>query len=120
MTVKEKIAQKKVLLAGKRAAQRKADEKALDEFVAANSETKTPKKLYTCVCKQCKIKYKTVNSLDLDELGRCPPCKKTHDAELEAMIRKFPQAPRTPELSYESTPGIEYNGIKFIPLRLVF
>lgn len=111
MTVKEKIAQKKALLAQKK------DRPADKARGGSDMQTDTPKKLYTCTCKQCKIKYQTTNNLDLDGLGRCPPCRKIHDAELDAMMHKFPQSRKSVEPVYDEIPGIEYNGIKFIRLH---
>lgn len=105
MKVREKIAQKKLKLQAKPEKQKE------------NTVTSPVSKTYTCICKQCKIKYQTVNNLDLDGLGRCPPCRAIHDAELEAMMHKFPQAQKDVQSSYDEIPGIEYKGIKFIPLH---
>ena len=102
MKVRDKIAQKKLRVKSE---------------MPAETATAPKSKNYTCTCKQCKIRYETTNSLDLDGLGRCPPCRAIHDAELEAMMHKFPQAQRDAQPSYEERTGIEDKGRKRRPLH---
>ena len=104
MKVRDKIKQKKALLAAKKTS-------LPDDPV---SETK----LYSCRCIVCKQPYQTRKELDLDGQGRCPPCQEIREREIAEIVRTVPPMPKESRpLSYDETPGIVYNGIKFIPLK---
>lgn len=99
MTVREKIAQKKTMLAAKNMIEPTAQ-------------------LYTCRCMVCKENYKTAKELDLDGKGRCPPCQKIREAEIKQIVSTLPPMQKEPPRpSFDNMPGIIYNGIKFVPLK---
>lgn len=66
---------------------------------------------------KCKIGYETTKELDLDGKGRCVSCQSKREIEIDEMMKKFPSEKRQYAPSLIETPGIEYNGIKFIPLK---
>ena len=74
-------------------------------------------KTYKAVCIKCKVAYTTEKELDLDGHGRCPPCQQIRNAEIEAMMKQFPPSPKERTPSIMEMPGIEFNGIKFYPLK---
>ena len=93
--------------------------KVKDRIKQKKTPTKSPIKsleVYKCACVQCKKEYRTEKELDLDGKGRCPSCQKIREIEIAEMMKKFPQEKRERATIIE-TPGIEYNGIKFYPLR---